>query len=285
MVTPGRRRQAVGVLEDEFGVSQRRACRVVGQHRSTQRHQPKPADDDTLLRAELRDFALRFPRRGWRRAAVHLRRDGWVLNNKRIRWLWREESLGVPQTPKRKRLTGIGTHVGSLCPIAPNVVWAMDFQFDHTIDGRQVKLLNVIDEYTREAISITVEHNIGADDVVAVLERLVIERGRPPVFVRFDNGPEFVSIVVAEWCGQSGVDAIFIDPGSPWQNAWIESFNSRLRDELLNLWIFDSLLEAKVLIEDWRIDYNKNRPHSALGDLTPEEFAQAWNDKHQPQPA
>ena len=123
------------------------------------------------------------------------------------------------------------------------------------------------------------------DDVVAVLERLVIERGRPPAFLRFDNGPEFVSIVVAEWCASKGTACVFIDPGSPWQNAWIESFNGRLRDELLNAWRFDSLLEARVMIEDWRRDYNANRPHSAHGELTPTEFALQWTATHQPQVA
>lgn len=286
MVTPNRRRQAVKVLEDEFGVSERHACRVVGQHRSTQRHQPPvPPDDEAQLRAELRAFAKRRPRWGWRRAAKHLRRQGWQVNNKRIRRLWRDEGLQVPQKRKKKRLSGIGVHVGPMSLIAPNALWALDFQFDHTIDGRQVKMLNIIDEYTREALACDVDHSITADDVVATLDRLAIERGRPPAFVRFDNGPEFIAIVVAEWCAEAGVAAIFIDPGSPWQNAWIESFNSRLRDELLNLWQFDSLLEARVIIEDWRIDYNKNRPHSAHGDLTPAEFAQAWTDQHQPQPA
>jgi len=286
MVTPNRRRQAVIRLEDEFGVSQRRACKVVGQHRSTQRHPaPTPPDDEAQIREELRAFAKRRPRWGWRRAAKHLRKQGWNINKKRVRRLWRDEGLQVPTKTKKKRLTGIGTHVGAMSLIAPNALWAMDFQFDHTIDGRQVKMLNIIDELTRECLAIDVDHSITADDVVAVLDRLVAERGTAPAFVRFDNGPEFVAIVVAEWCNTHGVDAVFIDPGSPWQNAWIESFNSRFRDELLNLWIFDSLLEAKVIIEDWRIDYNQNRPHSAHGDLTPTEFAQAWTNNHQPQAA
>lgn len=286
MVTPNRRRVAVAALEDEFGVSQRHACRVVGQHRSTQRHESvPPPDDEELIRAELRAFAKRRPRWGWRRAAKYLRREGWAVNNKRIRRLWRDEGLQVPQKRKRKRLTGIGVHVGPMSLIAPNALWAMDFQFDHTIDGRQVKILNVIDEFTREALATDVDHSITADDVVACLDRLVIERGRPPAFVRFDNGPEFIAGVVAEWCDEAGVAAVFIDPGSPWQNAWIESFNSRLRDELLNLWVFDSLLEARVIIGDWRIDYNKNRPHTAHGDLTPTEFADHWATINQPQPA
>ena len=272
-------------LCDRFGVSERRACKVVGQHRSTQRlDPPAPPDDEAELREFLRAFAKRRPRWGWRRAAKELRREGRKVNNKRVRRLWRDEGLQVPTKTRKKRLSGVGANVGPMSLIAPNALWAMDFQFDHTIDARQVKMLNIIDEYTRENLDIRVEHSITADDVVAVLDRLVIERGRAPAFVRFDNGPEFVSIVVAEWCASKGTECVFIDPGSPWQNAWIESFNSRLRDELLNLWQFDSLLEAQVIIGDWRIDYNENRPHSAHGDLTPSEFAQAWYNKHLTQP-
>lgn len=276
------------MLQSRFGVSERRACRVVGQHRSTQRLEaPTPPDDEAELRAWLRKFAKRRPRWGWRRAAKGLRKEGWSVNNKRVRRLWRDEGLQVPTKSKKKRLTGVGAHVGSMSLIAPNAMWALDFQFDHTIDHRQVKMLNVIDEFTRECLDIRVDHSITADDVVAVLDRLAVERGRAPAFVRFDNGPEFVAIAVAEWCAANGTSCVFIDPGSPWQNAWIESFNSRLRDELLNLWIFDSLLEAQVIIGDWRIDYNNNRPHSAHGDLTPSEFAQAWttNRINQPQAA
>jgi putative transposase len=234
--------------------------------------------------AFLRRFAKRRPRWGWRRAAKELRRSGWQVNNKRVRRLWRDEGLQVPTRSKKKRLTGIGTHVGAMSLIAPNALWALDFQFDHTIDHRQVKMLNVIDEFTRECLESRVDHSITADDVVAVLDRLAVERGRPPALLRFDNGPEFVSIVVAEWCAAKGTQSVFIDPGSPWQNAWIESFNGRLRDELLNLWQFDSLLEAQVIIGDWRIEH---RPHSAHGDLTPTEFTQTWtaNNNHQPQAA
>jgi len=274
------------MCQERFGVSERWACRVIGQHRSTQRAEPsEPPEEEERLRCELRAFAKARPRWGWRRAAKHLRRNGWRANDKRVRRLWRDESLQVPVKGRKQRLTGTGTHVGAMSLIAPNALWALDFQFDHTIDHRQVKMLNVIDEYTREALAVRVEHSVCADDVVATLDRLAVERGRAPAFVRFDNGPEFVAHAVADWCATSGVAAVFIDPGSPWQNAWIESFNSRLRDELLNLWQFDSLLEARVLIEDWRIDYNQNRPHSAHGDLTPHEFAHAWTTNHQPQPA
>jgi putative transposase len=272
------------MLQLMFGVSERRACKVAGQHRSTQRLEaPEVSDVEAELREWLREFAKRRPRWGWRRAWKERRRAGHMENKKQIRRLWRDEGLRVPTKKRRKRLIGIGTHVGAMSLIAPNALWAMDFQFDHTIEGRQLKLLNIIDEFTRECLHIETEHSITADDVVAILDRLVIERGRAPAFVRFDNGPEFVAHAVDDWCRFNGVDSVFIDPGSPWQNAWIESFNGRLRDELLNLWIFDSLLEAQVLIEDWRRDYNQNRPHTAHGLLTPTEFALQWTTNHQPQ--
>jgi len=270
------------MLRDRFGVSERRACRVVGQHRSTQRLEPPaPADDDAELRAWLRAFSTERPRWGWRRAAKGLRKEGRTINNKRVQRLWREEGLRVPYKKRKKRMVGIGSAVGAMCPIAPNALWALDFQFDVTVDGHTLKLLNVVDEYTRECPAIVVDRSIDADRVVACLDAIASVRGFP-AFVRFDNGPEFVAHAVADWCRFNGVDSIFIDPGSPWQNAWIESFNSRLRDELLNGWIFDSLLEAQVIIEDWRVDYNINRPHSSHGELTPAEFAQAWITRHQP---
>jgi putative transposase len=269
------------MLSERFGVSERRACRVAGQHRSTQRlDRPAPSPDERRLRAWLRAFATRRPRWGWRRAAKQARREGWVVNDKRIQRLWRDEGLKVPYRKRKKPLRGIGTAVGAMCPIAPNALWALDFQFDVSVDGRTLKLLNIVDEYTRECPAIVVDRGIDADRVVAALDRITLERGAP-AFLRFDHGPEFIAYAVADWCRFNGVGTVFIDPGSPWQNAWIESFNGRLRDELLNGWQFDSLLEAQVIIEDWRIDYNNHRPHSAHGDLTPTEFARAWTTRHQ----
>ena len=280
--SPDCRRVAAGMLQARFGVSERRACAVVGQHRSTQRlAAPLPSDEEAALRAFLRAFSKHRPRWGWRRAAKAARKEGWRVNNKRIQRLWRDEGLKVPYAKRKKPLRGIGAAVGAMCPIAPNALWALDFQFDTTADHHTIKLLNVIDEYTRECPAIVVARSIDADQVVATLERFAVERGAP-AFVRFDNGPEFIAHAVADWCRFNGVGSIFIDPGSPWQNAWIESFNGRLRDELLNGWCFDSLLEAKVLIEDWRIDYNINRPHSAHGDLTPSQFAEDWINRNQP---
>ena len=184
------------------------------------------------------------------------RRAGWRVNDKRIRRLWRDEGLRVPaatpqEAPDRCRRARRGD-----VPDPPERLWALDFQFDHTADGRTIKMLNVIDEFTRECLAIEVDRSIDADDVVARPGPLARPAGRPPVYVRFDNGPEFVAHAVADWCRFNGTGSVFIDPGSPWQNAWIESFNGRLRDELLNGWQFDSLLEAQVIIEDWRIDYN-----------------------------
>jgi putative transposase len=271
------------MLQERFGVSQRFACAVVGQHRSTQRLAPPPiSNDEERLREFLRAFSKERPRWGWRRAAKAARKAGWVVNDKRVQRLWRSEGLKVPYRKRKKPHRGLGTAVGAMCPIAPNALWALDFQFDTTVDGRTLKLLNVIDEYTRECPAIVVDRSIDADRVVACLDRLAIERGRSPAFVRFDNGPEFIAKAVADWCRFNSVGTCFIDPGSPWQNAWIESFNGRLRDEFLNGWQFDNLLEAQVLIEDWRIDYNEHRPHSAHGELTPAEFATAWTTRYQP---
>ncbi|WP_209914089.1 IS3 family transposase [Mycolicibacterium lutetiense] len=285
LLTPNRKRSAVAVLRQRFGVSERRACAVVGLHRSTMRLQPAPiTDEEAELRAWLRTFSTDRPRWGWRRAAIAARKAGWQVNNKRVRRLWREEGLRVPQRRRKKRLTGIGTAVGAMCPIRPNVIWAMDFQFDTTADGRTLKMLNIIDEFTREALAIEVDRSINADGVVDVLDRLALIHGAP-TYVRFDNGPEFVAHAVNDWSRFNGTGSLFIDPGSPWQNAWIESFNGRLRDELLNSWRFDSLREARVIIEDWRIDYNANRPHSAHRGLTPAEFVLQWTTTHQPQAA
>lgn len=273
------------MLRDQFGVSQRHACRVIRQPRSTQRLAPTPPTDDE---AKLVEFLIKFskdkPRYGWRRAAKAARRAGWAVNDKRVKRLWRLHGLRVPRRRRKKRLTGIGANIGAMCPIRPNVLWALDFQFDTTEDGRTIKMLNVIDEYTRECLAIEVARSIDADGVVNVLDRLAALHG-PPAYLRFDNGGEFVAHAVADWAKFNTVESIFIDPGSPWQNAWIESFNGRLRDELLNMWRFDSLLEARVIIEDHRVDYNLNRPHTAHGDLTPAEFAAKWRQDHQPQVA
>jgi putative transposase len=181
------------MAEDRFGCSQRRACEIIGQPRSTQRlPEPVVTDDEAELRRFLRNFATARPRWGWKRAYVAAREAGWRVNRKRIQRLWRSEGLKVPYRRRKKRLTGIGATVGPFCPIRPNVVWAADFQFDQTRDGRQLKILNIVDEFTREALSTRTERSIDADDVVATLDKIAGERGFP-AYVRFDHGPEFVA--------------------------------------------------------------------------------------------
>lgn len=280
ILTPNRRRRVVVSLEEQFGVSQRRACLVVGQCRATQRLLAPVNDEEETLRAFLREFATKHPRWGWRRGHDALRDAGWRVNHKRVHRLWREEGLKVPYRKKKKRLTGIGVMVGDMRPIRPNVVWAMDFQFDQTSDLKTVKLLNVIDEFTRECLAIDVGRSITADDVVARLEQLSAERGAP-CYLRMDNGPEFVAHALNDWCRFNGSGSMFIDPGSPWQNAWIESFNARLRDEFLNGQQFDSLFEAQVLLSDWRQEYNHERTHSGLRRQTPASFARSWHRENQ----
>jgi putative transposase len=264
-----------------LGFSERLACRIVGQHRSTQRHQPIEPDRDRALRAELRRLSRAHPRWGYRRAHAVLREQGWAVNRKAIQRRWREEGLRVPVRRRKRQRLGTSTcPADRLAAEHPNQVWALDYQFDQTQDGRRLKLLNVVDEHTREALTIEVNRRLDADATVKVLDRLVIERGRPPLFIRCDNGPELTANALRDWCRFAGAGTSYIEPGSPWQNPYVESFGSRLRDELLAVEAFSSLLEARVLVEDWRIEYNTLRPHSALGYLTPTEFAKAWTATH-----
>jgi putative transposase len=266
------------MLRDRLGVSERWACRVVGQHRSTERYEPKRADDDAALRAALRKFAADRPRWGYRRAHHQLRQDGWSVNRKRVQRLWREEGLRVPQRKRKRRRLGdstAGTAANRLRAERPNHVWAFDFQFDQTGEGRALKLCNIVDEFTREALVMLVARNIDADSVIAELERLVARHGAPE-HLRMDNGPEMTAHALQGWCEDSSAATAYIDPGAPWQNPFVESFHSRVRDELLDVEEFACLAEARVVIEDWREDYNLRRPHSSLGMRAPAVFAAEW---------
>jgi putative transposase len=267
------------MLRDRLGVSERWACRVVGQHRSTERYEPKRAEEDQALRAELRKFSKERPRWGYRRAHHHLREEGWDVNRKRVQRLWREEGLRVPaRRRKRLRLGESTVPAERLRAQRPDHVWALDFQFDQTANGRILKLLHVVDEFTREALAIECRRRIDADATVAVLDRLVDERGRAPEHVRCDNGPELTANALRDWCRFSGAGTAYIDPGSPWQNPYVESFGSRVRDELLAVEQFSCLAEAQVLVADWRVDYNEHRPHSALQMMAPGAFVRAWRN-------
>lgn len=266
------------MLEDRLGLSERRACRITGQHRSTQRQRPRRTDRDNALRAELRSLSREHPRWGYRKAWACLREQGWETNRKRIQRLWREEGLRVPRRRrKRYRLGSSTAQATRLRAERPNHVWALDFQFDTTVDGRVLKLLHVVDEHTREALAIEVERRIDADHTVRVLDRIVAHQGRRPKLVRMDNGPELTANALRDWCRFGGIGASYIEPGSPWQNPFVESFGGRVRDEVLSVEAFDSLLEAKTVIEEWRSTYNTERPHSSLGWTTPAAYATRWS--------
>ena len=222
-------------------------------------------------------FARKRPRFGYKRAHAIAKKQGFKVNRKRVQRLWRDEGLKVSHKAKKKsRLGSSDTEPKYLEAEYPNHVWAIDYQGDQSSDGRRLRFLNVVDEFTREVLATHVARSITADKTVEVLEELVETRGVAPGFIRSDNGPELTSYALADWCRFSGTGASFIEPGSPWQNAFVESLNSRIRDELLNQELFHTLLEAQVLAEDWRVDHNKNHPHSALGMLSPDEFAAIW---------
>ena len=265
------------MLQTRFELSERRACRITGQHRSTQRRLPARGRGDDALRTELRVFSRGHLRWGYRRAWARLREEGWSVNRKQVQRLWREEGLRVPvKRRKRQRLGDSTVPAERLRAERPNHVWALDYQFDQTADGRVLKLLNVVDEHTREALTIVVARSITADATVAALDHVVADRGTAPEYIRCDYGPELTANALRDWCRFAGTGTSYIDPGAPWENPFVESFNGRLRDELLAVEQFDSLLESQVLIEDWRIEYNTRRPHSSLSWLAPATYAERW---------
>ena len=238
---------------------------MIGQPRATQRRVLRPGDEEEVLRAEIITLAARYGRYGYRRITALLRRDGWHINHKRVERIWRQEGLKVPQKqPKRGRLWLNDGSCVRLRPTHRNHVWSYDFVADRTQDGRAIKILTVIDEYSRESLAIVVARKINSDDLLHFLTDLFIKH-RPPEYIRSDNGPEFTAKVVRNWLERIGVKTLFIEPGSPWENGYNESFNGKLRDEVLNREIFYTLKEAQMIIERWRQAYNTFRPHSSLG--------------------
>jgi putative transposase len=256
-------------VRQALGVSERRACRTLGQHRSTQRKVPHGRTDEARLTADIIELARQYGRYGYRRVAALLRQAGWCVNDKRVERIWRREGLKVPaKQPKRGRLWLNDGSCIRLRPEHPSHVWSYDFMHDRTFDGRAYRLLNIIDEFTKEALMIRVNRKLSAVDVLDALTDLFILRG-VPAFIRSDNGPEFVAQAVRDWIATVGAQTAYIEPGSPWENGYCESFNARLRDELLNGEVFYSVSEARIVIEDWRRHYNQVRPHSSLGWLPP----------------
>jgi len=246
-------------------VSERRICRVLGQYRSTQRYQPRGREDEDRLVADMIELARLYGSYGYRRVAALLRDAGWQVSDGRVERLWKQEGLKVP--PKQPKKARLWLNDGSCIRLRPeyrNHVWSYDFVHCRTDDGKAFRTLNILDEFSRECLAIRVKRKLNSTDVIDALTDLFILRG-PPAFVRSDNGPEFVAKDVRAWIAAVGAKTAFIEPGSPWENGYVESFNARFRDELLNREIFYSLREAQIIIEGWRKHYNTKRPHSALG--------------------
>ena len=251
-------------MQRRLRVPERRACQVLGQPRSTQRYTPRTRVGEQILRQEIVRLASEYGRYGYRRITALLRRKGWHINHKRVERIWRQEGLKVPKKqPKRGRLWFNDGSCVRLRPTHRNHVWSYDFVAARTHDGRPLKILTIIDEHTRQCLALVVDRRIRSDDVLHCLTDLFIKHGAPE-HIRCDNGPEFTSQAVRDWLQALHVRTLFIEPGSPWENGYNESFNGKLRDELLNGEIFYTLKEAQVIIEKWRKEYNTIRPHSSL---------------------
>ena len=264
----------MNAVQEIFQVSERKVCRALEQPRSTQRYIKQKTKDEDSLTLRVMELASQYGRYGYRRITALLQQEGWGVNHKRVERLWRREGLKVPaKQPKRGR---VGLNDGSclrLKPEFPKHVWSYDFVLERTQDGRAFRILNVIDEYTRECLAVKVKRHLDHEDVQECLTELFCERG-VPVHLRSDNGPEFIANALRDWLNKLRVKPLFIEPGSLWENGYVESFNGKMRDELLNREIFYTLQEAQILIERWRKDYNTIRPHSSLGYRPP--APQAW---------
>jgi putative transposase len=252
---------------------------LVGISRSLLRYVGRRQKGDATLTEEIRRLAVGNSRYGYRRITVLLKREGWGVNRKRVHRIWKSEGLGLPRRrPKRRRREPAGEMVNR--PECPDHVWSYDFAEDRTERGGKLRILVVIDEYTRECLATRIAPSIPASGVVEVLEWLFMTRGVPK-YLRSDNGPEFVAKVVCEWLVEAGCETLFITPGSPWENGYIESFIDKLRDECLNRETFRNGAEAQKIVETWRQEYNNYRPHSSLRYLTPVEYAKRYRDRHQ----
>jgi putative transposase len=269
VVTPSKRRIAVTEAREAAQLSERRACRFTGFSLSTQRYQARRPLNHAL-RERLKELARTRPRWGYRRLYVLLKREGCKRNRKLVQRLYREEELSVRK--RRRRKVAAVARSPMTCPVGPNERWSIDFVRDTLADGRVFRAFTVVDDFTRESPAIEVDHSLPGERVARTLDRLARERSLPKRIV-CDNGPEFQGQLLDFWAHRHGVELCFIQPGKPVQNAFIESFNGKLRDECLNESYFTSLSDAQITIEAWRKDYNETRPHSSLGDLTPTEFA------------
>jgi putative transposase len=260
-------------LQAEFSVSERRACRVTGQPRTSQRYRAKPRDDERALVKRMLELVRARPRFGYRRIAALLRKEFWRASATRIYRLWRREGLKVPNKKRKRRRLGKsenGCHRRRA--EFKDHVWCWDFVFDHTTSGSTLKWLSIVDEYTRECLALKVDRSITSENVIDTLAELFAMRGVPR-HIRSDNGPEFIAQAIQRWTKQLSIETLYVEPGSPWENGFAESFHSRLRDEFLATEMFESLVAARKLTQAWKDDYNHHRPHGSLGYVTPAEFA------------
>lgn len=272
-MSPARKREAVAKLVDKLGTSERRACRVLNQPRSSQRRPIAPRDDEPAVIKRMRELARERPRFGYRRIAALLRQETFRASATRILRLWRKEGLKVPRKKRQRRALG-ASHASVLArpAQAPNDVWCWDFTFDRTTTGSPLKWLSIVDEFTRECLCLKVDRGITSEAVIDWLAELLAMRGVPKC-IRSDNGPEFIAKAIRTWLARVGVETLYVEPGSPWQNGYAESFHSRLRDEFLAIEEFESLAAARKLTAAWKDDYNHRRPHGSLGYQTPAAFA------------
>lgn len=274
MVSPSRRRDAVKYLLGRHPVSERRACKVVGQYRSTQRYCGVPSDLELQLVKRMNELAAEHPRWGYRTIWGLLRAEGFQVNKKRVERLWRLEGHNVPAQRKRHGQKAIGGKAGAtwnLQAAGPNEIWSWDFVASRTEDGQALRILNVVDEFTRRCLACRVDRSIGSSDLIDELVVLFKRHGRPGA-IRSDNGREFISSNLAAWLSAQRVGQIFIEKGAPQQNAYVERFNGTMRNERLNGELFRSVLEARVVLAEWVQIYNTIRPHRGLGMQTPQQF-------------
>ncbi len=268
MVSVAARREVVKFIKTRQ-ISERRGCRLISLNRKSCRYRHKRCADNNLVE-RVRELAVDYPRFGYRRIHALLKREGWNINLKRMYRLWKQESLSLPKRrerkPRAKPLIGIQPKAEKA-----NQVWTYDFVFDQSLSGKSLKMLTLIDEFTRECLAVEVGVSIKSERVRQILQRVCAKIGKPEL-IRSDNGSEFISQAVNDWLAENGIKPLFIEPGKPWQNGKGESFNGKLRDECLSREWFSSVKEAQVVIENWRKFYNEKRPHSSLGYLTPGEF-------------
>jgi transposase InsO family protein len=270
----------VEVLKSDLEYPERRGCELVGVSRSVVRYKPLEREGESELRDRIKGLSRRHKRYGYRRVTALIRREGLIVNHKRVHRLWKEEGLALPRKRQKRRRAGETVEMVNKATRKDHV-WTYDFVEDRTEKGSKLRMLNIVDEYTRECLAIRVERSIDSLKVIDTLNWLFLIRAVPG-HIRSDNGPEFIAKTLKDWLGETGCKTIYIEPGSPWENSYIESFNGKLRDECLNREMFRNVAEARNVVENWRREYNEFRPHSSLDYMTPAEFSLRYGSSSRP---